>query len=90
LPQPTEWWSRVPQVQAVEALAPAQWLLWVKLGHSAMSAQCPVCPKAGWLERSAPRELLTQTQPADVSLACLIEKKIACHLNLSGLVNQAP
>src|SRR5262249_34507037 len=29
LPQPTEWWSRVPQVQAVEALAPAQWLLWV-------------------------------------------------------------
>ena len=46
LPQPTEWWSRVPQVQAVEALAPTQWLLWVIHVISTIPA-CPLRSKNG-------------------------------------------
>src|SRR5262249_51536984 len=38
--------ARIHKYGHRSASGPAPCLLWVKLGHSAMSAQCPVCPKA--------------------------------------------
>jgi hypothetical protein len=50
-------------------------MLWVKLGHSAMSAQCPVCPKADWLRFGGePREKPGPLEAFDLWLA----RSVAC------------